>query len=121
MLFSDYVFNWRGDWDFTSWQTQPIHISALRIAAVCFAGPILEELVFRGLLFNKMNAHFATRPWITVVVLSAIWSVIHYSYSPAAIFIIFIEGILLGVALLKSKSLYVPIAMHICWNLYAIW
>lgn len=121
MLATDFIMNWRGTFDFTIWREQPWYASALRIAAVCFAGPILEELIFRGLLFRKLSARFPALPWIAVVVLAAVWSVIHYSYSPAEIFIIFIEGVLLGAALLKTKSLYVPIAMHICWNLYAIW
>lgn len=121
MLGTDYLIGWRGKWDFTAWKAQPFYVSALRVAAVCFAGPVFEELIFRGVLFYKMNRLFAGRPWITVIVLAAVWSAIHYTYSPVVIFIIFVEGVLLGAALLKSRSLYVPIVMHICWNLYAVW
>ena len=121
MLVTDYIVDWRGEFDFAPWRAQPLYVSALRIAAVCFAGPILEELIFRGLLFRKAHKRFPSSPWIGIVILAAIWAAIHYSYTPAEIFIIFTEGILLSVALLNTKSLYVPIAMHICWNLYAIW
>lgn len=120
MLSTDYFINWRGQFDFTVWQVQPLYVSVLRVMAVCFAGPVAEELLFRGVVFYKLNK-FGARTWLTVLITAAVWALIHYNYSPTVIFIIFIEGLLLGTALLRSKSLYVPIIMHICWNLYAIW
>jgi CAAX amino terminal protease family. len=35
--------------------------------------------------------------------------------------LIFVDGLLLGAARYRTKSVYVPIAMHLLWNLYAIW
>src|SRR5690349_8559454 len=49
MLGTDYFMNWRGSFDFKPWFDQPLHVSILRVLAVCFLGPVLEELLFRGL------------------------------------------------------------------------
>lgn len=121
MLLSDWLISWRGPWDFTPWKAQTFTVSAARVLAVCFLGPIAEELIFRGLFFRKLTKAGKVTPGLAVVILAAGWAVIHYSFSPAVIFIIFVEGLLLGFALIRTQSIFVPIAMHIAWNLYAIW
>ena len=121
MLGTDYFMNWRGPFDFTSWYTQPLYVSISRILAVCFFGPVLEELIFRGLLFHKIADVLKMNKWLTIIILAATWSALHYTYSIPVIVVIFIEGLLLGTAVVKSGSLIIPIAMHICWNLYAVW
>jgi membrane protease YdiL (CAAX protease family) len=119
MLGTDYFMNWRGKFNLAPWSAQPLYVSVLRVLAVCFLGPILEELIFRGLFFQRLVRK--VNPWLAVVMLAAAWGLLHYSYPPSVIAIIVGDGILLGAALLMSNSLYVPIAMHICWNVYAIW
>lgn len=121
MLLSDWLVSWRGPWDFAPWKAQTFTVSALRVLAVCFIGPIAEELIFRGLFFRKLTKTGKLRPELAVIILAAAWALIHYTYTPAVIFIIFVEGLLLGFALIRTKSIYVPMAMHIAWNLYAIW
>ena len=121
MLVTDWLMNWRGPWDFTAWKEQPLLVSVLRVAAVCFLGPIAEELGFRGLLFRRMTGTGKIHPWLALTILAAVWALAHYTYTTAVIFIIFIEGIILGAALINTRSLIVPIVMHIAWNLYAIW
>lgn len=121
MLITDYFMNWRGAWDFGPWHAQPMHVSILRVLAVCFLGPILEELIFRGLLFYRFTKVLKINHWVVVILLAAVWAAMHYTYSVPVIAVIFVSGILLGAAMVKSRSLIVPIIMHICWNLYAIW
>ena len=121
MLTTDYFMNWRGAFDFNPWLNQPLYVSVLRVLAVCFLGPILEELIFRGLFYHRIHIKLRVNEWLTVLILAAIWAVIHYTYPLPVIGVIFVEGLLLGAAVIKSKSLIVPIVMHICWNLYAIW
>lgn len=121
MTGTNYFISWRGPWDFTSWAAQPLYVSILRVVGVCFLGPVLEELIFRGMLFQKLVRTNRINEWTAVIVLAAIWACLHYTYSIAVIAVIFVEGMLLGAALIKSRSLIVPIVMHICWNLYAIW
>jgi membrane protease YdiL (CAAX protease family) len=121
MLGTDYFMNWRGEWNFVPWQNQPFSVSVLRILAVVIIGPTAEELVFRGLILFKLEKMKFTAEWLIVVIISAGWAAIHINYSIEVISVIFIFGLLLGFAKLKSNSLVTPILMHILWNLYAVW
>jgi membrane protease YdiL (CAAX protease family) len=120
MLLTNLIINWRGPWDFTVWARSPMIINVLRVLAVCILGPIAEELIFRGLLYDRFSR---TRlgPTVTIVILAAIWAVIHLSYSPGVIAVIFVGGLLLGFARRQTGSVILPILMHIAWNLYAVW
>jgi len=121
MLITDYFMNWRGAWNFEAWRNQPVYVSILRVLAVGILGPIAEELIFRGYLFNRLKRLKILNDWALIIIIAAGWASLHYTYSIPVISIIFVDGIFLGAALLKSRSLVVPILMHICWNLYAIW
>ena len=120
MLGTNYFMNWRGAWDFTVWQQAPWYIDALRILGVGILGPVMEEMIFRGLFYGYL-ARTKLDVRITIALLAAGWALMHMSYTPGVIAVIFVFGVLLGAARWKTKSLYVPIAMHIAWNLYAIW
>jgi membrane protease YdiL (CAAX protease family) len=119
-LGTDALIQWRGPWDFTPWLAMTFFGAALRVMAVCVVGPIAEELIFRGWLLHLARK---TRlgDWGAVIAVAAAWAVIHYSYSPAVIGVIFVDGLLLGIARLRTRSIYAPIAMHIAYNLYAVW
>jgi membrane protease YdiL (CAAX protease family) len=120
MLLTNALIDWRGPFDFQPWQSAPLIGSFFRVLAVCFAGPAMEEVVFRGLLF----ALFLRTPlggWGTVAVTAAAWSVLHWNYSISVVFVIFVSGLVLGGARLRTGSLLLPIFMHILWNLFAIW
>jgi membrane protease YdiL (CAAX protease family) len=121
MLLTDYFMNWRGAWNFEPWRIQPLYVSILRVLAVGILGPTAEELIFRGYLFSRLKRLKILNDWLLIIILAAGWACLHYAYSIPVISIIFIDGIFLGAAMLKSRSLVVPILMHISWNLYAIW
>jgi membrane protease YdiL (CAAX protease family) len=120
MLGSDLLIGWRGAWDFTPWQQAPLTSSILRVLAVCFAGPLLEEIVFRGILFGLV---LRSRLGVfgAVLVTSLVWAPLHWDYSLEVISVIFVQGIVLGLARWRTGSLYVPVGCHVLWNLYAIW
>lgn len=86
--------------------------------AVVIAAPFFEEFLFRGFMLEGMAR---SRLGMTgaVIITSAIWAVIHMQYGWFEIISIFFIGILLCIAKIKSKSLYVPIAMHLLMNLTA--
>jgi membrane protease YdiL (CAAX protease family) len=121
MLLTNYLLGWRGEWNFSSWYNQLFYISVLRVVAVGILGPIAEELLFRGLLFNRLQRAGLKNKWLVVVVLAAAWAAIHVDYTWQVQAVIFVFGLLLGSATLKSKSILVPIVMHVVWNLYAVW
>ena len=91
-----------------------------RVVAVAVLGPIGEELIFRGVLFGWLVGRGMNQA-IGLMLEAAAWAVIHLAYTPAVIAIIFVFGVLLGAARARTRSVIVPIAMHIVWNLYAVW
>ena len=120
MLGTDAVLHWRGAWDFRSWQAQPLWVSAARVLGVGLLGPLAEEVAFRGLLDFRLRR----AGWPAGVVLGVVaagWAALHYAYAPAVVAVIFVEGLLLGLARRRTGSLWVPVLMHVAWNLYAVW
>jgi len=86
--------------------------------AVGVAAPFFEEFLFRGFLLEGLRY---TRIGVVGAILftSASWAIIHMQYGWFEIISIFFIGIILAIAQLKTKSLYVPIAMHMFMNLTA--
>ena len=120
ILGSNYFMNWRGPWDFTEWRQAPLLVDILRVLAVGILGPIAEEITFRGFLFTRFartRLGFSGAIALTAIV----WGVIHYTYSPGVIALLIFDGLLLGMARLKTNSVITPILMHVMWNLYAVW
>jgi membrane protease YdiL (CAAX protease family) len=120
MLTTNALTGWRGPWDFTVWKQSPILIDVLRVLAVGIIGPVAEELIFRG-LFYALLIRTHLRVIGTILVLAAVWAAIHIDYSAVVIGILFVAGVLLGVARFRTGSVLAPILMHILWNLYAVW
>ena len=102
-----------------AWKDYPSGIIALRILAIGVLGPIAEELVFRGLLMSVLRR---TRIGVygAVFVTAALWSMVHIQHDLAILALIFIDGIVLGLARHFTRSVYVPIVMHISGNLFSI-
>jgi len=119
MFGTDLLTHWRGPWDFTAWRAAPMAASVMRVLAVGVFGPIAEELVFRGYLFGLLRARIGAAGTISITALG--WAILHADYSWWVIAIIAVDGLLLGLARWRTGSVYVPIAMHVLYNLYAIW
>lgn len=119
MLATNYIFHWRGPWDWGPWHRSPYLTIVLRLLAVGFVGPAEEELIFRGILLSRLSVSIPKTA--AVVLLAALWAVIHVQYSPGVIVLLFCDGLFLGAARLQTRSLWTPIGMHVIWNCYAIW
>ena len=119
MFASDQMIHWRGPWDFRPWQSAPLLASAMRLVAVCLLGPAAEELLFRGVIFSWL------KEWIpltlTILLTAVSWALLHWSYPWPVIGVIVIDGLLLGAARARTRSVVPPIIMHALYNLYAIW
>ncbi len=87
--------------------------------ALIVAAPIFEELFFRGFLMTGLSRSFV-RPAGAVLITSALWAAIHLQYELYILMIIFIMGVLLGIARLRSGSVLLTIGLHSLFNLVAI-
>jgi membrane protease YdiL (CAAX protease family) len=82
-------------------------------------GPLVEELLFRGIIFSWLRER--VNVGLTIGVTALGWSVLHYDYSWWVIAIIFVDGVILGLARWRTGSVFAPAIMHMLYNLYAIW
>jgi membrane protease YdiL (CAAX protease family) len=119
MLGTNALLGWRGPWDWTPWLAAPLLASVLRVLAVGILGPIAEELIFRGWFFGLLGKRIGVAA--TLLLTAAGWTLLHYDYGWAVLGVILVDGLLLGLARLVSRSVYPPIVMHILYNLYAVW
>lgn len=86
--------------------------------AFVVVAPVTEELFFRGFMFKGI-VHSSLGPAGAIVLTSLTWAMMHAQYDLYGITIIFLGGLLVGYARLRSGSLYVPIAMHMLQNIVA--
>lgn len=87
--------------------------------AVIVMAPLSEEFLFRGFLFQGISySQLGARG--AVLITAFVWSIIHLQYDAYYIFVLFVLGLLLGIARLKTGSLYVTILLHAINNLLAL-
>ena len=86
--------------------------------ALVIGAPLFEETFFRGFLF-KGFASSVVGPAGAIALTSILWAVIHIQYDAYTMGSIFVLGVLLGVARLRTGSLLVPLAMHAVANVVA--
>lgn len=91
---------------------------ALSWFAIIVAGPIFEEVLFRGFMFRGIQAS-ALGNGGAILITAASWAIIHAQYDAYLIATIFVLGVLFGAARAKTGSLYLPLAMHMAVNLVA--
>jgi uncharacterized protein len=75
-------------------------------------GPIVEELIFRGFLIQRLSHKFDLTK--AVIISSLAFGVLHFDIIGAAIF-----GVVCAILYIKTKSLFVPIVIHIVNNFIA--
>ncbi len=94
--------------------TNPL-LFALAVPGLVIGAPLVEELLFRGVLFAALIRSPLGRIG-AVLVSSALWAAGHVTESSFSIAMIFVMGLALGVLLLRFGSLWVTIACHTAWN-----
>jgi membrane protease YdiL (CAAX protease family) len=86
--------------------------------ALIALAPVSEEFFFRGFLFKGFKSTFL-RPIGTILLTSFLWAIIHTQYDYYDITFVFIIGIILGTARVKSKSVLTTVYLHGFMNLVA--
>ena len=95
--------------------TRPIWLMWLAVVVVA---PIAEEVFFRGFLFKGLSSG-PIGPIGAIVATAILWALMHPQYDVYGIVTIFFQGLLQGAARMKTRSLAVPVAMHVEANLVA--
>ncbi len=85
---------------------------------VVVAAPLFEELFCRGFLLSGWMRS-PLRPTGAVVLVSLLWTLAHVQYGWLEMVWIFLLGLVLGAARLRTGSLWTPIAAHMLINLVA--
>jgi uncharacterized protein len=90
----------------------------LLLAALWIAAPVFEEMFFRGFMFRGIQQSRLGNLG-AILITSFIWSIIHMQYDAYQMAMIFLGGILLGVARARSNSVYLTIGLHSLMNVIA--
>ena len=101
----------------------PAHgMMALAIGAWSFAGVALfEELLFRGFVFQRLVS--GVGPWVALIAMGLLFATGHWD-NPGmhgatlawATVELFLGAVLLGLAYLRTRSLAMPVGIHLGWN-----
>jgi hypothetical protein len=89
---------------------------AMTVVIAGFIGPLVEEMVFRGVVFGALSDLLPG--WVAVVASALIFATLHfnaYLFIPA-----FIVGIALALIYARSGSLWPAVVLHSLYNLTSI-
>jgi membrane protease YdiL (CAAX protease family) len=92
------------------------HLIALFYFATVVAGPVFEEVLFRGFFFRGIE-HSSLGTAGAILLSALYWSAIHIQYDLFDMSQVFVLGLIFGAARARTRSLYVTIAMHVFNNL----
>lgn len=93
----------------------------MRILYGSLIAPIVEELVFRGLLMTALSKF--KKYYVDVIVSSTLFSLIHvlqYGWVLTDFIVYAGAGLLFGMLFRYTRSVYWPMALHIVWNTFLI-
>ncbi len=89
---------------------------AVMIVLVTTIVPVVEEVMYRGLL-QELIRRAGARPWPAIVLASIVFALAHVAaVQPHALIGLFVFGLGLGWAYEKTGRLWAPIAMHALFN-----
>ena len=88
----------------------------IRLIAIAFVGPILEEFLFRGLILQSLSVkyHPSKAIWIT----SLLFAIVHIN--PANIFIALVLGLLFSWVYYRTQTLLYNTLLHITANIVGL-
>ncbi len=78
-----------------------------------FAVPVAEEIIFRGFLLKLMLRRYSV--FVSLIFTSLIFAVVHLRFTGIGYLIIY--GLLFSYSFWKTKSLIIPILLHVIINL----
>lgn len=92
---------------------------AVRVVAVALLYPVAEEFFFRGVFLGVVRRRFGA---VAAVVLPAlVFGLIHIQYDWQGMAFVALDGLIFGIARVRTGSVCVPMLLHILGNSYAVW
>ncbi len=92
---------------------------ALLILVVVVGAPLVEELVYRGLLQGTLGRRLPQwRGWLALVLVAALFALVHFS--PVEYPGLFLIGLVLGICALRTGRLGMGIVAHAAFNAAAL-
>lgn len=122
--FESLVFKFFGTPEFESMvKLREVADNGLRITFVgittCILTPILEELIFRGVIYTRLEkSRYGARG--AVVITSITFTMIHIQYTSSAWLIMLPASFLLGYVRYKTANVNYCIAIHSLFNAFAL-
>ena len=98
---------------------QPIYLVSSMVSWIIIS--FNEELAFRGYILQRLAPAWGMPA--AVIVSSLVFAMVHVlnpNVQPLAIVSVFVAGLLLATGYLVTRSLWLPIGLHIGWNLAEI-
>ena len=90
--------------------------SAAVIIAVTVAGPILEEIIFRKIIFGTLYKKFNFA--VGLIVSSLLFALVHQDYKHLLIY--FVMGSIFAFLYVKTNRILVPIIAHVAMNSFVV-
>ncbi len=88
----------------------------IRIFTSCIIGPFIEEILFRGILFNFLSKRINII--LSALITTVIFSLIHFNI-PLCVFAL-VTGFFFVYFYIKTNNLFIPIIMHSFCNLMSL-
>ncbi|ELJ5446015.1 CPBP family intramembrane metalloprotease [Salmonella enterica] len=93
------------------------HIFWINAILIIFIAPVYEEIIFRGCLFNIIYFWCRNNVYVTAIIVSVMFSVVHLQYAEIMTFIVlFLVSLILSAARVKGRGLLMPVLLHILMN-----
>lgn len=89
---------------------------ALTVLLSVFMAPVMEELLFRGVLQGNISRFI--NPWLAIVIQSLIFALIHGTR--VHLFATFVLGMFVGILLELTGSMKWPILAHMGYNIVTV-
>lgn len=82
--------------------------------SAAFVAPFAEEFMFRGVILNRLKIKFGVKK--AIIISSILFGLMHFELAilPGIVF-----GICMAVVYLKTKNIFVPVAIHLVNNVIA--
>jgi len=88
----------------------------VRIVSIVIVAPIVEELLCRGIVLNRLLSW--THKWVAILVSSALFGLLHFNLLQGLY--AFVIGVAFSVVYLRYRNLWIPIIGHMAFNLISV-